>query len=158
MYAVQCDFRSSDLQHVWAHVCHRGEPYAAVMSCRTCGYLVPDTSVYIGPGHQKNREGAFVWTCMYCLDDGGLCREACVLSYRTKWRQRSDEHLSWVARYPSRSGWYNSEEEIMHCRTYNWAAFQRSIAALYERRRVAQQYGCFAEVGLYYLPVREEAT
>ena len=40
----------------------------------------------------------------------------------------------------------------MHCRTYNWAAFQRSIAALYERRRVAQQYGCFAEVGLYYLP------
>ena len=57
---------------------------------------------------------------------------------------------SWVARYPSRSRWYNSEEEIMHCRTYNWAAFQRSIAALYERRRVAQQYGCFAEVGLYY--------
>ena len=40
----------------------------------------------------------------------------------------------------------------MHCRTYNWAAFQRSIAALYERRRMAQQYGCFAEVGLYYLP------
>ena len=40
----------------------------------------------------------------------------------------------------------------MHCRTYNWVAFQRSIAALYERRRVAQQYGCFAEVGLYYLP------
>ena len=40
----------------------------------------------------------------------------------------------------------------MHCRTYNWAAFQRSIAALYERRRVAQQYGCFAEVGLYYEP------
>ena len=57
-----------------------------------------------------------------------------------------------------RSRWYNSEEEIMHCRTYNWAAFQRSIAALYERRRMAQQYGCFAEVGLYYLPVREEAT
>ena len=40
----------------------------------------------------------------------------------------------------------------MHCRTYNWAAFQRSIVALYERRRVAQQYGCFAEVGLYHLP------
>ena len=40
----------------------------------------------------------------------------------------------------------------MHCRTYNWAAFQRSIAALHERRRVAQQYGCCAEVGLYYLP------
>ena len=40
----------------------------------------------------------------------------------------------------------------MHCSTYKWAAFQRSIAALYERRRVAQQYGCFAEVGLYYLP------
>ena len=46
----------------------------------------------------------------------------------------------------------------MHCKTYNWVAFQRSIAALYERRRMAQQYGCFAEVGLYYLPVREEAT
>ena len=65
---------------------------------------------------------------------------------------------SWVARYPSRSRWYNSDEKTMHCRTYNRAAFQRSIAALYERRRMAQQYGCFAEVGLYYLPVREEAT
>ena len=43
----------------------------------------------------------------------------------------------------------------MHCRTYNWAAFQRSIAALYERRRMAQQYGCFAEVGLYYEPAEK---
>ena len=42
--------------------------------------------------------------------------------------------------------------EIMECTFYNRAAFQRSIAALYERRRVAQQYGCFAEVGLYYEP------
>ena len=24
-YAVQCDFRSADLMHVWAHVCHRGQ-------------------------------------------------------------------------------------------------------------------------------------
>ena len=43
-------------------------------------------------------------------------------------------------------------QEIMECTFYNRAAFQRSIAALYERRRVAQQYGCFAEVGLYYEP------
>ena len=88
---------------------------------------------------------------MYCLDDGGLCREACVLSYRTKWRQIPDDHASWAARYPARSLW-KPAQEIMECTFYNRAAFQRSIAALYERRRVAQQYGCFAEVGLYYEP------
>ena len=88
---------------------------------------------------------------MYCLDDGGLCREACVLSYRAKWRQIPDDHASRAARYPARSLW-KPAQEIMECTFYNRAAFQRSIAALYERRRVAQQYGCFAEVGLYYLP------
>ena len=30
------------------------------------------------------------------------------------------------------------------------AAFLRSIAALYERRQVAQQYGCVASVNMYY--------
>ena len=99
--------RSSGLR-LWSDVAPaaRGvHETSMVMSCSTCGYLFPDTSVYIGRGHQWNREGAFVWTCMYCLDDGGLCREACVLSYRTKWRQIPDDHASWAARYPARSLW-----------------------------------------------------
>ena len=47
---------------------------------------------------------------------------------------------------------WHQGENIMKRTFYNRPAFQRSIAALYERRRVAQQYGCFAEVGLYYEP------
>ena len=46
-----------------------------------------------------------MWTCKHGLDDGGFCREASVLRYRTKWRRHQDDHSSGMARHLARSTW-----------------------------------------------------
>ena len=48
--AVSCDFEASDLHRLWAHVCGRAEPYAAVMPCGVCGYMIPDSKVVLEAG------------------------------------------------------------------------------------------------------------
>ena len=150
-FAVRCDFQASDLYKVWDYVCRPDEPYAAVMPCSKCGYLFPEPKVVVERGYSRNRDGAFVWTCEYCVADGGLCKEACILSYRTKWRQTPEDNASWRRRYSKRSHMIDIESSdiVLHNKHFSEAAFQKSLAALYARREVAREFGCRGTLNQY---------
>ena len=100
----------------------------------------PVRSRLIGlPGALLSPPSPRVWTCMFWLDDGGLCREACFLSYHTTWFQIPDDHASWAARYPARSLWNPPRR--------SWNA--RSTIVPPSREALLL---CMSAVGLYYEP------
>ena len=86
-YAVICHFRACDLYNAWDYVCPSGQRYPVHMPCQHCGYLFPGSNVVLQPGSSLSAGRSFVWTCEDCEADGGLCAEACMVSYRTKWRK-----------------------------------------------------------------------
>ncbi len=89
-------------------------------------------------GSARNRESAYVWVCEYCVADSELCKEACIMSYRIKWRQHPEDHFYWERRYTKRN-FFGQQVRSKH---FSQAAFERSHAALYARREVAQEFAC----------------
>ena len=132
-FAVRCDFKTADLCKVWPHICTDG-PHMAAFCCAICGYSFPQSQVIIRQGRKKLSEDAYVWDCEGCVRDGGIAEEAAVRGYRTRWSPALsvEGHCKWGARCEQYDGahasgvWLGSE------------SFKKSLAALYERRTVAQ--------------------
>ena len=155
---MRCDFPTVQLQNVWDYVAPPGKSYCAVMPCDTCGYLFPDTTVVtrevIGPhadlhlfhagaddGSRVRGERTLVWVCEHCIADGDICQEACLLSYRTKWRQSPTDGAYWGRRAP-RS---HSVTSALLRENPSRELLERSLAALYVRREVAHGFGLQAK-------------
>ena len=85
------------------------------------------------------------------MEDGGLCKEACIYSYRTKWRQHPEDHLSWRRRYRKKSLMFDIDDSriVLNSKDYSEEKFQKSLAALYARREIARGFACRGELNKY---------
>ena len=54
--------------------------------------------------HSLLANSTFASTCDYCVPDGDLCRDACIASLCTKWRQPGEPHEWLVGRTKRRQG------------------------------------------------------
>jgi len=153
-YAVSCTMRSVDLYNVWQYICEPGAPHAAAMPCCSCGYVFPHIRFIIDPKRRlsmsdiidpKSRldncvqESAHAFVCEYCVADNELCRDACIESLRTKWRQSVTENQYWRQRFTKRS---ELGDLVLRSKDLSHKALERSLVALYARREVARQADC----------------